>query len=167
MQNAETAWRQFTIIILQKHAELYISGYTFSVWIVYVLCIGFVCSLGPPGLAPRLAITNFFQPPQKTLKFHNVINLRVVRNIFHISHYFYCKYAIIVVRKEVGVFIKILTKTYKGEKRYYASLVENKRIDGKVVQRVKANLGPVTEEQIPYLKAAYARKKPHLVYDDE
>ena len=101
------------------------------------------------------------------LKFHNVINLRVVRNIFHISHYFYCKYAIIVVRKEVGVFIKILTKTYKGEKRYYASLVENKRIDGKVVQRVKANLGPVTEEQIPYLKAAYARKKPHLVYDDE
>ena len=101
------------------------------------------------------------------LKLHNVINLRVVRNIFHISHYFYCKYAIIVVRKEVGVFIKILTKTYKGEKRYYASLVENKRIDGKVVQRVKANLGPVTEEQIPYLKAAYARKKPHLVYDDE
>ena len=25
------------------------------------------------------------------------------------------------------MFIKILTKTYKGEKRYYASLVENKR----------------------------------------
>ena len=79
MQNAETAWRQFTIIILQKHAELYISEYTFSVWIVYVLCIGFVCSLGPPGLAPallrptwarpRLVITNFFSPPQKTLKF--------------------------------------------------------------------------------------------------
>ena len=80
MQNAETAWRQFTIIILQKHAELYISGYTFSVWIVYVLCIGFVCSLGPPGLAqtwlrPRLAITNFFQPPQKTLKFQPSIFL--------------------------------------------------------------------------------------------
>ena len=80
MQNAETAWRQFTIIILQKHAELYISGYTFSVWIVYVLCIGFVCSLGPPGIAPtwarpRLAITNFFQPPQKTLKFQPSIFL--------------------------------------------------------------------------------------------
>ena len=39
------------------------------------------------------------------------------------------------------MFIKILTKTYKGEKRYYASLVENKRINGKVVQTVKANLG--------------------------
>jgi hypothetical protein len=30
------------------------------------------------------------------------------------------------------------------------------------VQTVKANLGPVTEEQIPYLKAAYARKSPAL-----
>ena len=56
---------------------------------------------------------------------------------------------------------------YKGEKRYYASLVENKRIDGKVVQFVKANLGPVTEDQIPFLKAAYAAKKPRLVYDDD
>lgn len=65
------------------------------------------------------------------------------------------------------MFIKILKKTYKGKKRYYASLVENKRIDGKVVQIVKANLGPVTEEQIPYLKAAYATKKPRLVYDDD
>jgi len=66
----------------------------------------------------------------------------------------------------VVVFIKILTKTYDGKKHYYASLVENKRINGKVVQAVKANLGPVTEEQIPYLKAAYAKKKPRLVYDD-
>ena len=65
------------------------------------------------------------------------------------------------------MFIKILTKTYKGEKRYYTSLVENKRVDGKVIQTVKANLGPVTEEQIPYLKAAYATKKPRLIYDDD
>ena len=72
-----------------------------------------------------------------------------------------------IVRKEVGMVIKILTKTYNGQKRFYASLVENKRIDGKVVQTVKANLGPVTEEQIPYLKAAYAVKKPRLVYDDD
>ena len=64
------------------------------------------------------------------------------------------------------MFIKILTKNYHNKKHYYASLVENQRIDGKVVQIVKANLGPVTEEQIPYLKAAYAKKKPRLVYDD-
>ncbi|MEG2105486.1 MAG: 2-C-methyl-D-erythritol 4-phosphate cytidylyltransferase [Clostridia bacterium] len=54
-----------------------------------------------------------------------------------------------------------------AKKYYYASLVENKRSNGKVVQIVKANLGPVTEEQIPYLKAAYAKKKPRFVYDDD
>ena len=65
------------------------------------------------------------------------------------------------------MFVKILTKLYGGKKHYYASLVENKRVNGKVVQIVKANLGPVTEEQIPYLKAAYARKKPRLIDDED
>jgi hypothetical protein len=64
------------------------------------------------------------------------------------------------------VFIKILTKEYKGKKHYYASLVENSRVQGRVVQTVKANLGPVAEDQIPFLKAAYSNKKPRLVYDD-
>jgi hypothetical protein len=64
------------------------------------------------------------------------------------------------------MFIKILTKEYGGKKHYYASLVENKRVNGKVVQSVKAHLGPVSEEQIPYLKAAYAKNKPRLIYDD-
>lgn len=65
------------------------------------------------------------------------------------------------------MFIRITTKQYKGETYHYASLVENKRINGRVVQTVRANLGPVTEDQIPYLKAAYAKKKPRLVYDDD
>ena len=64
------------------------------------------------------------------------------------------------------MFIKVLTKKYGNKTHYYASLVENKRVMGHVVQTVKANLGPVSEEQIPYLKAAYAKKKPRLVYDD-
>jgi|LSQX01.1.fsa_nt_gb type IV secretory pathway VirB10-like protein len=64
------------------------------------------------------------------------------------------------------MFIKILTKTYKGQVTHYASLVVNRRKFGKVVQTVKANLGSVTEEQIPYLKAAYSAKKPRLVYDE-
>jgi len=64
------------------------------------------------------------------------------------------------------MFIKILTKEFNGKKHYYASLVENKRIGGSVVQTVKANLGPVTEEQMPFLKAAYSKKKPRLIYDD-
>jgi hypothetical protein len=70
------------------------------------------------------------------------------------------------VRGVSKMFIKILTKIYGEKKHYYASLVENKRVNGKVIQSVRANLGAVTEEQIPYLKAAYARKKPRLVYDD-
>ena len=49
---------------------------------------------------------------------------------------------------------------------YYASLVENKRINGKVVQSVKLYFGRVEEEQIPYLKAAYSKNKPRLVYEE-
>jgi hypothetical protein len=64
------------------------------------------------------------------------------------------------------VFIKILTKKYGANTHYYASLVENKRVNGRVVQSVKAHLGPVDGDQIPFLKAAYAKVKPRLVYDD-
>ena len=71
------------------------------------------------------------------------------------------------VVRGINMFIKILTKEYSGKKHYYASLVENKRVNGKVKQTVKAYLGAVTEDQIPYLKAAYAKKKPRLIYDDK
>ena len=64
------------------------------------------------------------------------------------------------------MFVKILSKQCIGGVRHYASLVENKRVNGHVIQTVRANLGAVTEEQIPYLKAAYAKKKPRLVYDE-
>ena len=64
------------------------------------------------------------------------------------------------------MFMKILTKKSGSNNRYYASLVENKRVNGKVVQFVKAYLGPVTDEQIPFLKAAYAKNKPRIIYDD-
>ena len=64
------------------------------------------------------------------------------------------------------MFVKILKKNYGGKIHYYASLVENKLLDGKVKQYVIRNLGPVNEDQIPYLKAAYAKNKPRLVYDD-
>jgi hypothetical protein len=65
------------------------------------------------------------------------------------------------------IFIKILKKQCKSNTHYYASLVENNRVNGKVIQTVRANLGAVTVEQIPFLKAAYSRKKPRLVYDNE
>ena len=64
------------------------------------------------------------------------------------------------------MFIRIQTKIINGSEHYYASLVKNKRVDGKVKQTVKVYLGPVTADQIPYLKAAYAKVKPKLIYED-
>ncbi len=69
------------------------------------------------------------------------------------------------------MFVKILEKTFKnGRKHYYASIVENNKVNGKVVQTTRAYLGAVREDQIPYLKAAYMdpddKKRPELVYKD-
>lgn len=54
-----------------------------------------------------------------------------------------------------------------GSKRYYASLVRGDRVGGRVVQTTVAYLGRVEEDQVPFLKAAYAKRKPRLVWDDE
>ena len=48
----------------------------------------------------------------------------------------------------------------------YASVVENRREKGRVVQRTIVNIGRVEEDQVPYLKAAWSDKKPRLVWDD-
>jgi len=65
------------------------------------------------------------------------------------------------------MFVRIQeTKDKNGSPRYYASIVRNVRVKGKVVQNTVAYLGAVTESQIPYLKAAYAKEKPKLVWED-
>lgn len=64
------------------------------------------------------------------------------------------------------MYLRITTKKYKGETYHYAFLFDSEVVDGKKKPVMKANLGAVTEEQIPYLKAAYAKKKPRLVWDD-
>ena len=53
-----------------------------------------------------------------------------------------------------------------GSPLYYASVVRSDRVGGKVVQTTVAYIGAVEEEQVPYLKAAYAKKKPRLVWDE-
>jgi len=58
-------------------------------------------------------------------------------------------------------------RTWKKGSKLYASIVKSVRIGSKVRQETVAYLGAITEEQLPYLKAAYAKKKPRLVYDDE
>jgi len=65
------------------------------------------------------------------------------------------------------MFIKIVEKKSRGGlPSFYAYLVRNDRVKGKVVQTTLASLGQVEEGQIPYLKAAYAKDRPKLVYSD-
>ena len=64
------------------------------------------------------------------------------------------------------LFVKVQRKkAANGSEMLYASVVENGRVGGKVVQRTVLNIGRVEPEQVPYLKAAWAKDKPRLVWD--
>ena len=63
------------------------------------------------------------------------------------------------------MFIKVVPNRKRQAGTYYCSLVESYREDGKVKHRTIRSFGLLTEEQIPYLKAMYAKHKPRLVYD--
>lgn len=58
-------------------------------------------------------------------------------------------------------------RSWKKGNKLYASIVKSVRVGKKVRQETVAYLGVITEEQLPYLKAAYAKNKPRLVYDDD
>lgn len=65
------------------------------------------------------------------------------------------------------MFLKVQRKKGAGGKELlYASVVENRREGGRVAQRTVINIGRVTEEQVPFLKAAWSEKKPRLVWDE-
>lgn len=65
------------------------------------------------------------------------------------------------------MFVKIV-KNNKGRKNSsFVSIVESYREDGKIKHRIIRNLGLFDDDQIPYIKAAFAKKKPRLVYDEE
>ena len=65
-----------------------------------------------------------------------------------------------------SLFVKVQRKkAADGGEMLYASVVENARVGGKVVQRTVLNIGRVGPEQVPYLKAAWAKDKPRLVWD--
>lgn len=80
--------------------------------------------------------------------------------------YVYDSYGIF--EEVAAVFVRINKRVNKhGEMTYKATVMKSERVNGKVVQTTVAYLGAVEEDQIPYLKAAYAKKKPRLVWDDE
>ena len=51
-------------------------------------------------------------------------------------------------------------RIWKKKDKSYASLVESKRENGKVIQKTIAYLGIVKDNQVPYLKAAFSKDKP-------
>ena len=57
-------------------------------------------------------------------------------------------------------------RTWSKNGRIYASVVKNVRDGKKVLQETVIYLGLIEEEQVPYLKAAYSKKKPKLVCED-
>lgn len=65
------------------------------------------------------------------------------------------------------MFIKIVPNS-KGKKgTYFCYLVESYRENGRIKHRTLRSFGLLEEDQVPFLKAMYAKKKPRLVYDDE
>lgn len=54
-----------------------------------------------------------------------------------------------------------------GIPHYFAAVMRCDRVKGKVVQKTVSYIGAVEEEQIPYLRAAYAKIKPKLVWNDD
>lgn len=60
----------------------------------------------------------------------------------------------------------MFVRTWVKGGRTYASVVRNVRDGKRVVQETVAYLGAVEECQVPYLRAAYAKRKPALLYED-
>ncbi len=65
------------------------------------------------------------------------------------------------------MFIKVVPNTKGVKNTSFCYLVESYRENGKIKHRTLKNFGLLENDQVPYLKAMYAKKKPRLVYDDE
>ena len=65
------------------------------------------------------------------------------------------------------MFIKVVPNTTGVKNTSFCYLVESYRENGKIKHRTLKNFGLLENDQVPYLKAMYAKKKPRLVYDDE
>lgn len=65
------------------------------------------------------------------------------------------------------MFIKVVPNTKGVKNTSFCYFVESYRENGKIKHRTLKNFGLLENDQVPYLKAMYAKKKPRLVYDDE
>ena len=53
------------------------------------------------------------------------------------------------------MFVRVTTKKVDDRLYHYAFLVENKKVNGKVVQKVVRNLGKISLDQLHYIKDGY------------
>ncbi|SDK32168.1 hypothetical protein SAMN05216216_10236 [Lacicoccus qingdaonensis] len=60
----------------------------------------------------------------------------------------------------------MFVRIWKKKDSYYAAVVKSVRDGKKVRQETVCYLGVVEENQVPYLKAAYSKNKPKLLYED-
>ncbi|SET88245.1 hypothetical protein SAMN05216313_11820 [Enterocloster lavalensis] len=65
------------------------------------------------------------------------------------------------------MFIKVVPNTKGVKGTCFCYLVESYRENGKIKHRILKNFGLLEEDQVPFLKAMYAKRKPRLVYEDE
>lgn len=57
-------------------------------------------------------------------------------------------------------------RTWEKGDKVYASVVRSYREENKVKQKTVCYLGLIDKTSVPYLKAAFAKDKPKLVYKD-
>ena len=65
------------------------------------------------------------------------------------------------------MFVRAIKNNRGRDNTYFCALVESYRDNGKVKHRVLINFGLMDAESVPFLKAAYSKKKPRLVWDDD
>lgn len=64
------------------------------------------------------------------------------------------------------MFVRAVKNNKAKDNSYFCALVESYRdSSGRPKHRVLINFGKVDAESVPYLKAAFAKKKPKLVYE--
>lgn len=61
------------------------------------------------------------------------------------------------------MFLKVVPDNKNGKDGFYCSLVESKWENGRSTHVVKANLGFISSERIPYLKATFCKGDPEAV----
>ena len=65
------------------------------------------------------------------------------------------------------MFVRAIKNNKGNIHTYYCALVESYRDGNTPKHRVLINFGLVDADAVPFLKAAFSKKKPRLVWDDE